>query len=66
MENKGSEIFKDVFSKLFSSTSFKEKDKYLTMIEGIDFTREDQILFTYEKYLVDIINELKGNPEDER
>jgi hypothetical protein len=66
IESKGSEIFKDAFSKLFSSTTFKEKDKYLTNIEGIDFTREDQVRFTYEKYLVDVINELKGNPDDER
>jgi hypothetical protein len=34
-------------------------------MEGMDYSREDQIRFTYEKYLVDVINELKGNRRDE-
>jgi hypothetical protein len=34
-----------------------------TGIEGENYTRSEQIAYTYEKYLVDAINELDGDPE---
>lgn len=38
-EDKVSSIIEDRFGKMFKSTSFKEKDKFLTGVENIDFTK---------------------------
>ena len=35
-------------------------------VEGLDFNRNEQIAFTYEKYIVHLINDVKGSQKDER
>ena len=52
--------------KFVNKKSWKEREKFFSSIEGIDFTREEQINFTYEKYIVEIINQVKGNYVDEQ
>lgn len=64
-ESKVSTIIKDKFSKLLNKASFNEKEKFLNGLEGLDFTRAEHINFTYEKYIIDIINDVKGNDKDE-
>jgi len=47
--------------KFVNKNSFNDRERFLTGVEGLDFKRDEQIYFTYEKYIVDLINEIKGN-----
>ena len=53
--------------KLVSKRSSNNRGIFLSGFEGHDFTRKEQIDFTYSKYIVELINEVKGNQlEEER
>lgn len=45
----------DFFWKLADKTSYDTHEKFLCGIEGIDFSEQDQIRYTCEKYLPKII-----------
>jgi hypothetical protein len=42
--------------KIVSKKNFSDRERFLTGVEGLDFKRDEQIYFTYEKYIVDLIN----------
>lgn len=43
-------MFKDWFKKRFSKADFERKDRFLTGIQKIEYTKEDQIRFTCDYY----------------
>lgn len=45
---------------MFKSTSFKEKDKFLTGVENCDFTKQQQIWYTYEQYIRQLMPLMKN------
>jgi hypothetical protein len=50
-ENKLGSIINDRFMKIFKSKSIEIKDKFLTGIEKIYYTKDEQIKFTDEEYI---------------
>ena len=46
---------------MVSKKSSLSRERFLTGVEGLDFTKEEQIDFTYERYIVDVINELNSD-----
>ena len=53
-ENKKMSMVSDWFSKKWSNRDFKEKDRYLTGIEKIEYTKEEQINFTSHYYTTNL------------
>ena len=63
-ENKMGAIIGDRINKIFKNSQIKEKDMFLGGIENSefskeDFSKEDQIKFTFEKYLCPLLEEGK-------
>lgn len=49
----------DWFAKKITKDSFKEKDRFLTGVEALEYSKEDQIDFTsqyYEQYIKSKLN----------
>ena len=61
-ENKITSMFGDFFSKRFNSEVFTEKDRFLTGIEIINYSKDEQINFTIKYYrdCQDILNDKKS------
>ena len=55
---------KDRWDKTFHRSYFEEKELYLNDYERLAFSKSEQISFTYETYIIEVINQLKGGKED--
>ena len=53
----------DRISKLISTEEMLEKDILLNGVETIDFSKENQIKYTYDKYLRIFCKEMPANSE---
>lgn len=67
-ENKISSIVNDGFSKIFKRESMKTKDTFLGGIENSDFSKDEQIAFTFEEYIKPLLGQMdektvEGNRE---
>lgn len=60
-ENHKTEMLKDFFTKRIWKAENDMKDKFLTGIEGIDYSKEDQIKYTYSAYIATVMNDLQGS-----
>ena len=49
-ENEKVSMLKDWFSKKVSGESFKEKDRFLTGVERLEYQKEDQIRYTVDYF----------------
>jgi hypothetical protein len=58
-ENKWGSIIGDFFKKTVSKTSFSEKDNFLTGIEVINYSKDQQIDYTFAYYTANIQNKLQ-------
>ena len=61
-ENKVTSIISDRFMKMFKSKSIEVKDKFLTGIEKIEYTKEEQIKYTDTEYIDDVRKALRQEP----
>ena len=61
-ENKVTSIISDRFMKMFKSKSIEVKDRFLTGIEKIEYTKEEQIKYTDIEYIDDVRKALKQEP----
>ena len=50
-ENKFSSIIKDRFNKMVYTQEFTQKEKFVNGIENIDFSKTEQVDFTYLRYI---------------
>jgi hypothetical protein len=50
-ENYISAIVGDRVSRIFSPNSIRTKDKFLTGVEGLEFTKQEQIDYTCKNYI---------------
>ena len=57
-ENKMGSIIGDRFSKIFNNSEIKMKDKYLGGIENLEFSKNEQIKFTFDKYIHPSLEEI--------
>lgn len=57
-ENKVGSIIGDRFMKIFKSKSIETKDKFLTGIEKMYYTKEEQISFTAREYITPLLEEI--------
>lgn len=51
-------IIGDRFTKIFNNSEIKLKDKFLVGIENHEFSKTDQIKFTYDKYIFPSLEEI--------
>ncbi len=51
--------------KTFQKSYYEEREKFLNKFERDSFTKQEQIRFTCQNYIVSIINEVSGNRKDE-
>lgn len=51
-EDRMMEVVHDKMLQIFSKKQYQEKEKFLTLFERDSFTKEEQIKFTCEKYIV--------------
>ncbi len=58
-EDKILSIIGDKFSSIFNNNERKSKDNFLIGIETIDYKKNEQIAFTFEKYIKNLINNIK-------
>ena len=61
-ENKVGSIIGDRFLKIFSAKSIETKDKFLTGIEKMYYTKEEQVAFTAKEYIAPLRQEI-ANPQ---
>lgn len=50
---------KDRFSSIFNSSEREKKDRFLVGVELVDYSKEEQIQYTIEKYTKSILKENK-------
>ena len=60
-ENKVGNIINDKFKKIFKSKSYEEKDKFMTGIEKMYYSKKEQVKFTDEEYIPLVLKEMKGS-----
>lgn len=65
-ENKLSTIIKDKLHKIADKRGYKQKEKFLNGIEGLDFNVHQQIQFTCQKYISSIVDGLRTKDTEEK
>lgn len=56
--------FNKIASKVSNKKDYEQKKFILEGFQNIDFTRQEQISFTFKNYIIELINEVHGYEKD--
>lgn len=63
-ERKISTMIKEKVKKVINKKKFFERERFLKGVEELNFTKKEQVEFTYNQYVIEVMGSLKGNETD--
>lgn len=59
-------MIKEKVKKVINKKKFFERERFLKGAEELNFTKKEQVEFTYKQYVIEVMGSLKGNEKDSK